>query len=206
MTVPALDLDDDVTAGGEADRLRAHVYRLLALTLARPPDAGLLALLAGLQGDGTPLGDAFDALAARAGAGEAETAEREFNALFIGVVQGELVPYASYYRTGFLSDRPLAALRADLQALGFERAPGVSEPEDHIAGLCDIMAALVLDGADDAVQRHVFASHLVPWADRFFRDLEKAGAASLYRPVGTIGRLFLSIESNAFAMLEGAEA
>lgn len=193
-----------------AEDLRADVYRLLALTLAAPPGADLLALLGGLTGDATPLGRAFDDLAARARATEPQAAEREFNALFIGVVQGELVPYASYYRTGFLTDRPLSALRADLQALGLERAPDVSEPEDHIAALCDVMAVLIREGADPAVQRHMLDNHLTPWAGRFFQDLEAAEAAGLYRPVGTIGRLFLEIEQEALSRqideLEGADA
>lgn len=180
-----------------ADGLRADVYRLLALTLSAPPGADLLALLGGLTGDATPIGRAFDDLAARARATDPQAAEREFNALFIGVVQGELVPYASFYRTGFLTDRPLSALRADLQALGLERAPDVAEPEDHIAALCDVMAVLIREGADPAVQRHMLDSHLLPWADRFFQDLEGAEAAGLYRPVGTIGRLFLEIEQEA---------
>ncbi|CAO3404697.1 TorD/DmsD family molecular chaperone [Azospirillum palustre] len=193
-----------------AEDLRADLYRLLALTLAAPPGAELLALLGGLTGDTTPLGRAFDDLAACARTIDPQAAEREFNALFIGVVQGELVPYASYYRTGFLTDRPLSALRADLQALGLERAPGVSEPEDHIAALCDVMAVLIRESADPAVQRHMLDSHLTPWAGRFFQDLEKAEAAALYRPVGTIGRLFLEIEQEALARqtdeLEGADA
>ena len=203
MTVADHDTTDgDTTDGADADRLRADVYRLLAQTLAAPPSPVLLALLGDLRGDATPLGTAFDDLAAAARDCDPKRAEREHNALFIGVVQGELVPYASYYRTGFLSDRPLAAFRADLHAIGFERAPGVAEPEDHIASLCETMAALILDRASLAVQRHIFARHLAPWAGNFFGDLERAASAVLYRPVGTIGRLFLSIEKDAFAMLE----
>ncbi len=193
-----------------ADALRADVYRLLALTLAAPPSADLLGLLGALTGDATAIGNAFDDLASRARSTRPPEAEREFNALFIGVVQGELVPYASYYRTGFLTDRPLSALRADLQALGLERAPDVSEPEDHIAALCDVMAVLIREGADPTVQRHMLDSHLTPWAGRFFQDLETAEAAALYRPVGAIGRLFLEIEDEALArhpdQLEGADA
>ncbi|AWB08601.1 molecular chaperone TorD (plasmid) [Azospirillum humicireducens] len=193
-----------------ADALRADLYRLLALTLAAPPSADLLELIGGLRGDATAIGRAFDDLASRARATGPQRAEREFNALFIGVVQGELVPYASYYRTGFLTDRPLSALRADLQALGLERAPDVSEPEDHIAALCDVMAVLIREGAAHAVQRHMLDSHLTPWAGRFFQDLEGAEAAGLYRPVGTIGRLFLEIEQEALDRqtdpLEGADA
>lgn len=192
-------MEDPVAA--EADRLRAHAYTLLAHLLAAPPTPGLLSLIAAIRGDDTPLGQAFDDLAGLAGTMSAGSASREYHALFIGVTQGELLPYASAYRTGMLHDRPLAELRADLQALGIERAPGVAEPEDHIATLCEVMATLTAQ-TDVTVQRLFFARHLTPWADRFFADLETAQAADLYRPVGTIGRLFLTIDAEGFAMLE----
>jgi len=184
----------------EADRLRAQAYTLLAQVLARPPSAALLTAFAGLTGDATPLGRALDALAGAARSTSAEDAEREFNALFIGVVRGELVPYGSYYRAGCLNDRPLADVRGDLRVLGFERAPGVAEPEDHIATLCEVMAALA-EGAPLSTQQRFFDRHLAPWAGRFFADLEHAEAARLYRPVGAVGRLFLGIERDAFALI-----
>ena len=73
---------------------------------------------------------------------DAERVEREFFDLFIGLGRGELLPYGSYYLTGFLHERPLARLRDDLAALGIERAEGNVEPEDHAAILCEIMAGL----------------------------------------------------------------
>ncbi|WP_431854156.1 TorD/DmsD family molecular chaperone [Azospirillum sp.] len=183
----------------DADRLRAQAYTLLAQVLARPPSRALLTAFAGLSGDSTPLGRALDALAAAARFTSADDAEREFNALFIGVVRGELVPYGSYYLSGCLNDRPLAAVRGDLRVLGFERAPGVAEPEDHIATLCEVMAALI-ECAPLPTQQRFFDRHLAPWAGYFFADLESVGAARLYRPVGTVGRLFLGIERDAFAL------
>jgi hypothetical protein len=117
---------------GELDHARAGLYTLLAALLARPPGKDLLDLAAGLEGGATPLGRALDDLAARAGESDQAAAEREFNALFIGVERGELIPYASWYQTGFLHDRPLARLRQDMKALGLERRPGVAEPEDHV--------------------------------------------------------------------------
>ena len=188
----------------EADWLRAQAYTLLAQVLARPLPRALLDAAGGLNGDATPMGGALNALAAAARTTTQDDAEREFNALFIGVVRGELVPYGSYYLAGCLNDRPLAAVRGDLRALGFERAPGVSEPEDHIATLCEVMAALI-DGADLHTQKRFFDRHLAPWAGRFFADLERAEAARLYRPVGTVGRLFMTIETDAFAMLAAPE-
>lgn len=200
----------------DADRLRAQAYGLLAHLLARPPSREFLGTVGALEGDGSPLGRAISDLAVRARAlsGDPEgdrRAEREYHDLFIGVTRGELVPFASYYRTGFLIDRPLARLREDMQALGIERAPGVSEPEDHIAAIAEIMGALAAgtvgaaDGEPDLPrQKRFFDRHLAPWAGRFFQDLEEAAAADLYRPLGTFGRLFLDIETNAFAMIAHA--
>ncbi len=201
----------------DADILRAQAYGLIAHLLARPPSRDLLGTVGALAGDGSPLGLAISDLAARARAlsgdpdGE-RRAGREYHELFIGVTRGELVPFASYYRTGFLIDRPLARLREDMQELGVERAPGVSEPEDHIAAIAEIMGALAAGtvGAEDGEapdlprQKRFFDRHLAPWAGRFFRDLEEAAAADLYRPLGTFGRLFLDIETNAFAMIAHA--
>ena len=66
--------------------------------------------------------------------------EREYFDLFIGMGRGEILPYASYYLTGFLHERPLARLRGDLIAFGIERAENNPEPEDNAATLCEIMA------------------------------------------------------------------
>jgi TorA maturation chaperone TorD len=188
----------------ETDRYRSLTYTLLAQMLSRAPDETLLAAVRTLGDDATPFGHALGALAREAAQATPRTAMREYNALFIGVDRGELVPYASYYLTGFLNDRPLAHLRRDMQALGIERAPGIPEPEDHIASLCEIMAGLIAGSyampADTGRQKQFFEHHIATWADRFFSDLEGAGSARLYRPVGTAGRLFLQIEAHAFTM------
>ncbi len=189
--------------GGGTEAARAGLYKLLAAFLARPPDGALLDLAAGLRGPATPLGRALDELALRAAASDPEAAAREHEALFIGLARGELVPYASWYLTGFLHDRPLARLRQDMAALGLERQPGVAEPEDHIAAVCEVMATLTAEAADaagEARERRFFDRHLAPWAGRFFKDLEGARAAVLYRPLGTLGRLFVEIEAAAWEL------
>src|SRR5499425_1238635 len=114
----------------EVDAARAQEYALLAALLARAPSAGLLERLAGLRGDATPLGVAHAALAEAASRARPDKVEREFFNLFIGLGRGELMPYGSYYLTGFLYERPLSRLRADLAALGIARAEGNVEPED----------------------------------------------------------------------------
>lgn len=184
------------------DQARADEYTLLGALLWRAPDAALLQRLAHLRGDPSELGMAHLALAKAAAAADPAVVSREFFDLFIGLGRGELLPYASYYLTGFLHERPLAKLRGDLGALGVERVERVMEPEDHIAIVCEVMAGLIRgDFAAPAVSEHdFFMRHVEPWARRFFADLETARAAHFYRPVGTIGRLLMEIEADAFAL------
>ncbi|MDO8877836.1 MAG: molecular chaperone TorD family protein [Pseudolabrys sp.] len=199
------DLFGEARMTGEVDEIdaaRAQEYALLAALLMRAPDAALLKRLAGLRGDSSPLGMAHIALAEAASRATIEQVEREFFDLFIGVGRGELMPYGSYYLTGFLHERPLARLRDDLGKLGIERVEGNVEPEDHAATLCEIMAGLIggqFDGRPGSDQE-IFEKHMVSWMGRFFRDIEMAEAANFYRPVGTIGRLLMDIETEAFAL------
>lgn len=188
------------------DALRAQLYRLLSRLLAGAPDRDLLEHLAQMAGDDTPLGRGIRTLAAGAAEASPPAVAREYADLFIGIGRGELVPFASYYLTGFLNERPLARLRGEMALLGIERAPHVKEPEDHIAALCEMMAGLIEGAFGDPValpvQRRFFESHLAPWAARFFDDLEGAQAARFYAPVGTIGSAFMAIEGAAFAMID----
>lgn len=186
----------------EVDAARAQEYALLAALLARAPDQGLLDRLTQLRGDASPLGVAHAALAEAASRTSAERAEREYFDLFIGLGRGELMPYGSYYQSGFLYERPLARLRGQLSRLGIERADGECEPEDHAAILCEVMAGLISGrlAAEPGADRDLFEKHLSPWIGRFFTDLEQAKAADFYRHVGTLGRLFVVIETEAFAL------
>jgi TorA maturation chaperone TorD len=186
----------------EVDAARAQEYTLLAALLASAPDQALLDRLATLRGDASPLGVAHAALAEAASRTTAEQVSREYFDLFIGLGRGELLPYGSYYQSGFLYERPLARLREQLAKLGIERADGESEPEDHAAILCEIMAGLINGRlpAEAGADRALFEKHLSPWIGRFFADLEQAEAAGFYRNVGTLGRLFVDIETEAFAL------
>lgn len=188
----------------QEDLLRADLYDFLAALLAAPPSAALLKKAARLEGDLSDLGQAIGSLATVAAVTSEKAAEREFNTLFIGLGRGELVPYASFYLTGFLHEKPLAALRGDMARLGAQRAPEKFEPEDNIASLCEIMAGLIRgrfgDPVDLAGQRDFFAKHIASWAGHFFSDLEAAKASVLYAPVGTIGRIFVEIEREAFRL------
>lgn len=197
--LPAADLPEE-------EILRAQVYALLARLLARPAGAEFLADVGQAQGDGSPFGQALDQLAASCREADAGAVEEEYNVLFIGVGGGILSPYASYYLTGFLHEKPLAELRGDMARLGIARADDVKEPEDHIAALCEMMAGLITGAFDEpaglAEQRRFFDRHVGSWAARFFADLETTPSAAFYRAVGTLGLRFLEVEARAFDMAE----
>ncbi|WP_024508639.1 molecular chaperone TorD family protein [Bradyrhizobium sp. ARR65] len=182
------------------DAARAQEYALLATLLASAPSRALLEQIAQLRHDATPLGRAHAALAEAAARAVATEVEREYFDLFVGVGRGELLPYASYYLTGFLNERPLSRLREDLAALGIKRVETNAEPEDHAATLCEVMAGLAAGRflASPDAQRAFFEKHLSRWLGHFFADLDKAENAKFYRAVGTLGRVFLEIEAEAF--------
>jgi TorA maturation chaperone TorD len=186
----------------DVDVARAQEYMLLAALLARAPAQDLLDRLATLRGDPTPLGVAHAALSDAASRAVEAKVEREYFNLFIGLGRGELLPYGSYYLSGFLHERPLARLREHLGQLGIERAENQPEPEDHAAILCEIMGGLISGRlpAQPGADRAIFEKHLAPWIGRFFADLEQAEAADFYRSVGTLGRTFIEIETEAFAL------
>jgi TorA maturation chaperone TorD len=199
--------DDEVTSKpeiDEIDHLRAAEYGLLSLLLGKAPDAATLKRLAVLKGDASDLGMAHVELASAAAATDDRAVSKEFFNLFIGVGRGELLPYASYYLTGFLHERPLARVREDLRALGIERAGTSREPEDHIAILLEVMAGLARGDfeAEFAEQARFFERHLKPWAARVFADLEMSQSARFYRAVGRVGRVFIELESEAFTLSE----
>ena len=171
----------------EVDAARAQEYALLAALLSRAPDAALLSQISQLRADASPLGLAHAALAEAAEQANAERVEREFFDLFIGLGRGELLPYGSYYLTGFLHERPLARLREDLATIGIARAEGVVEPEDHAGILCEIMSGLAsrrLPAPPDS-DRLIFDKHMAPWIGRFFADLENARSGGFLQAVGS---------------------
>jgi TorA maturation chaperone TorD len=186
----------------EIDQARAQEYALLATLLARSPDAGLLSRLASLRGDASPIGLAHTALANSAQRTSAEEASREYFALFAGLGKGSLLPYASHYLAETLYGRPLARLRETLQQLGVEKMPARTEPEDHAAFLCEVMAGLAGGGiaADESTDRSFFEQYLSQWIRRFFTDLEKEKSVDFYASVGLLGRTFMDIETQALKL------
>lgn len=185
-------------------RLRAGAFSLLASLLREPPEQDLLDHLGQHSAADSALDDTAVALQALADAAlmskPAEVSE-QFHNLFVGVGRGELVPYGSWYQTGFLMEKPLGRLREDLITLGFERQENVAEPEDHAAALCEVLAMLITDGASHAVQQQFFDNHIKPWFSAFFSDLQQAGSAGpFYKAVGQFGAALTSLETQYQSM------
>jgi len=188
------------------DRLRADTYRVLGRLLAAPPDAATLGLLAQspVSDEDSLLAVAWRMLAVAAERATPQEVADEYQSLFIGLGRGELVPFGSWYLTGFLMEQPLARLRSDMRKLGFERQDNVAEPEDHAAALCEIMALLGEEGGPDALESQAafFDTHIGPWMTRFFRDMQQATSARFYRAVGQLGEQFINTDQRYLEMVE----
>ena len=186
------------------DQLRADMYSFLASLLRIEPNAQLVNQLTNLESDDSPIGKSIKTLSKLASSLDLPTIRDEYVRIFVGVGRGEILPFASYYLTGFLKDKPLAKLRNDMKEIGIELADNVKEPEDHIASLFDMMAGLILGKFNKKFsigeQRDFFNKHLSPWVDLLMRDIESSKIAVFYSPIGTIGREFMEIERSSFSM------
>jgi TorA maturation chaperone TorD len=186
----------------EIEEARAQEFLLLGRLLRQAPTAALLTKLAHVRGDGTPLGLAHIALAEAARATSEAEASSEYFSLFIGIGRGEILPYGSFYMTGFLHEKPLAVLREDLGRLGIERAEGNFDPEDHLGLLLEVMGGFANGTfeADIGTQRRFFERHIAPWAERCFADIETAPSATFYKSVARLGAQFIALEREAFSI------
>jgi len=197
---------DTEAAIPEEQARRAGIYSVLAALLRDPPGPevlGFAALLAADAGeDKSDLALSFTMLSLAARHSDTETLRDEYHALFIGLGRGELVPYGSWYQTGFLMEKPLGLLRADLAQLGYERSDQVHEPEDHIAALCEVMAMLIQENVPIDRQRYFFNSHVGNWADSFFSDLSEARSAVFYKSVARLGGAFMALEARYLSLLD----
>ena len=184
---------------------RADLYGLLAGLFYSPPSQELLSAIASAPSEGGGmLRDAWNALADACGQADANALREEYESLFIGVGKPELMLYGSYYLSGFLMEKPLAALRSDLFRLGLERPADVPESEDHIAMLCEVMRYLI--AADDPLvanitaQKKFFGTHIQPWAMQMCDAIEAHPCAGFYRHVATLAKRFIEVETQAFDM------
>ena len=189
---------------------RASAYSLLAALLREPPDQALLDRLGQLSPGGDALSDdhgepdelleAMQQVAETADKFSLEQLDDEYHALFIGIGRGEVVPYESWYLTGYLMEKPLSDLRDDLRMLGFERSPDTSEPEDHISAIFEVFSVMIADRSSLEMQHNFFNKHISSWMERFFTDLGKAGSSNFYQPVARFGAAFIELENAYLSM------
>jgi TorA maturation chaperone TorD len=182
----------------DEQRYRAGAYGLLAALLRATPEQALLDHLVALspQSDAEPdaLAVAMASLADAARNHIPAQIEDEYHNLFIGTGKGEVVPYGSWYLTGYLMEQPLSDLRDDLRTLGFERSADTREPEDHAAALFEVVSVMIADASGLAEQQRFFDKHMKPWLERFFADLGNARSADFYKPVAQFGAAFFKLE------------
>ena len=192
----------------ETDRARADLYTLLARLYYAGPDAELLQLIVkagaeiGTPG-GSPLVDAWKTLTDVAVITDPAAAQQDYDDLFVGIGRAEISPYATHYLAETGREKILVLLREELSALGLSRKQTSLEPEDHYAGLFDVMRHLVQRGSSDVAlqdQRRFFGRYLEPSYPAFCRAVEKSGYAEFYGPVAALTRAFLDIESQALQM------
>lgn len=194
------ETDGAASAIEEQEEPRVDLYRLLARLIREPADEDLLAWLADHRLDGQadqdPVIAALNGVSRAAGDASPHELERAYFRHFVGVIQGEITPYASWYRHGELMDQPLVALRQDLRRLGFTRREGSHDPEDHLAALLEVMAMLIEDRSAQAGP--FFMAHLAPWAERCLGDL--AGVETdFYARTGELGKAFIAEEHDLLA-------
>jgi TorA maturation chaperone TorD len=193
----------------DEETARAEIYGLLAQLYYAPPTPELLAQLR-VAATEAPVAGGFLEEPWRELVGAARRANdtaiaSEFNALFGGVGKPEVYLFGSHYLSGFLNEKPLAALRTDLAALGLVRDETMPETEDHFAYLCEVMRYLIA-GDDVAVanltrQRDFFATHMQPWAPALCDAIGAHPKARFYAAVAGFTRAFLSVEAQGFDML-----
>ncbi len=177
--------------------LRSNTYSLLARLLRATPDSEVLSVLSSITSNQQQHSDlelGWHLLKLSAIHAKPEELDDEFHKLFIGLGHGEVIPYGSWYLTGYLMDRPLAKLRYDLAQLGIERQDNVSESEDHIAAVCESMTILINNASSFPVQQKFFRAHLAGWLTRCFSDIEHAPSANFYKAVGQLGGHFIELE------------
>lgn len=193
-------------AGQGEEAARAVLYGLLSNLFYAPPPQTLLDDIAatGADGDGS-LQRAWTELVAASSTAHQEDVRDEYESLFIGVGKPEVMLYGSYYLSGFLMEKPLAELRADLARFDIERAADVTESEDHLATLCAVMRYLI-DSEDAALaglqaQQAFFAAHMQKWIVDCCHAVESHPQAVFYRAVAGLARVFFEVEIQAFDML-----
>ena len=185
----------------DENQVRQGIYSLLAYLLGEAPSEDALQWLLSLEIEETQTKEgmrrAWEALILSASLSNPKDLLQEYQDLFIGIGQGEILPFASWYLSGSLMEQPLVALRQDLRFLGYARQAHTKEPEDHVAALLEIMSMLLIEEKEES-QAAFFNRHIAPWFERLSEDIKEAESAHFYRAVATLLKEFLIIEKIRF--------
>ncbi|NMM10414.1 MAG: molecular chaperone [Polaromonas sp.] len=194
----------------DEETARAEVYGLLAALYYAAPSAelhqNLCVAVTEAPAAGALLESSWGELVAAARGQSVAELGQEYDALFGGVGKPEVYLFGSHYLSGFLNEKPLAALRTDIAALGLARDDGtMPETEDHIAYLCEVMRYLIagddVEVANLTRQREFFARHLQPWVSRMCEAIMQHPRARFYRALAVFTQAFIGVESQGFDML-----
>jgi TorA maturation chaperone TorD len=193
----------------EEDRARADLYALLARLYYRGPDAQFLEWMAqtgAADGGDNPstITRAWKSLWSIASGIDPAVAQQEHDDLFVGTGRAEISPYATFYLAETGREKILVGLRRELDAMGLSRKEAAREPEDHFAGLFDVMRHLVEQGSGHAAlqdQRGFFERYLLRSYAAFCDTIEKSGRAEFYGRVAALTRAFLDVEKEALYMV-----
>ncbi len=181
------------------EQARANLYALLARLFYLPPDDGLLRALAAADPlpseDGGALAQAWSELAAAAGCADSDAVREEYENRFIGTGRADITLYTGAYTVKTAVDNPLVDIRAFMIERGLARREDAHEPEDHIAGLCEIMRHLVAEQrAPVHEQREFFKAFVAPGAAPLCDAIEKHPGIGFYKSVARVARAFLELE------------
>ena len=189
---------------------RAEVYGLLAHLFYAPPGDELHSQLRVAVTEapvrGAFLERSWGEVVAAARRLDADVVADEYADLFLGVGKPEVFLYGSFYLAGSLNAKPLVTLRSDLKTLGLERPEAVTETEDHLASLCEVMRYLI--AGDDVgisnlgAQRRFFNAHLRSWVESFCDALGAHPRADFYRSLAGFSRDFFAIEAQGLDLLD----
>jgi TorA maturation chaperone TorD len=183
---------------------RANFYGLLARLFYAPPDAQLLQTLAsatGIDAEDGGIAAAWQGLSRAAAQADPETVREEYDSVFVGTGKSPVTLYTCAYSIRYASEAPLVQLRAELAGLGLGRREHASEPEDHIAALCDTMRHLIAQKRELAEQSSFFKRWIAPSAEQLCDAIERHPATAFYKALGRFAAAFLLIEQSAFEML-----
>lgn len=191
-----------VTSALDEETARAEVYGLLAALFYAPPSPDLLAQLRVAVTEAPAAGGFLEEpwrqfVGVARELSDAQVAA-EYDALFGGVGKPEIYLFGSWYLSGFLNEKPLAAL-------GLSRDESMNETEDHFACVCEVMRYLIagddVEVANLTQQQKFFGAHVQSWVPAMCDAIAAHLKARFYAALAGFTAAFISVETQGFDLL-----